>query len=268
MADLKDKKRETLSAALMVKNAEKKVRACLESVKWADEIIVVDGQSTDKTVEICREYTDKIYVNEFGGDFGNERQFAADKASCDWVLELDADEVVSEGMRKEIEKILAGEKDAGYAAFKFKRKNYFLGHFMEYGGWYCYYLIFFKKARAHYDGRVHHTLTVDGEIGEIDADLLHFPVDDLHEFIERHNRYTTLEAEELVAKRGVISEKELRRHLIIKPLKFFWKTYVRKKAYKEGFYGLVFAVYFAFYDFLRWAKYWQIVRNKYEKKKG
>jgi hypothetical protein len=135
MTDLKDKKRESLSAVLMVKNGEKRIKDCLESVKWADEIIVVDGMSTDKTVDISK-------------------------------------------------------------------------------------------------------------------------------------GYTTLEAEELVAKRGVISEKELRRHLVIKPLKFFWKTYVRKKAYKEGFYGLVFAIYFSFYDFLRWAKYWQIVRAEYEKKKG
>jgi glycosyltransferase involved in cell wall biosynthesis len=266
MTDLKDKKRESLSAVLMVKNGEKRIKDCLESVKWADEIIVVDGMSTDKTVDISKGYTDKVYVHEFDGNFDHERQFAADQANCDWVLHLDVDEVISENMKKEIDKILIGERDFKYVAYKFKRKNYFLGHYMEYGGWHSYYFNLFKRGHAHYDGRVHHLLVADGEIGAIDADVLHFPVDDLHEYVERHNRYTTLEAEELVAKRGVISEKELRRHLVIKPLKFFWKTYVRKKAYKEGLYGLVFAIYFSFYDFLRWAKYWQRVRSEYEKK--
>lgn len=261
----RDNNRETLSAVLMVKNGEKRVRDCLRSVCWADEIVVVDGMSTDKTVEICREFTSKVYIREFDGNFDHERQFAADKAQCDWVLQLDADEIVSDRMRKEIERILKGHGDPECFVYKFKRKNYFLGHFMQYGGWYSYYFNLFKKGHARYDGRVHHLLVPDnGKVGAVDADVLHFPVDDLHEYIDRHNRYTTLEAEELVQKRGVIGRKELRRNLIYRPLKFFWKAYVKKKAYREGFYGLVFAVYFAFYDFLRWAKYWQNVRDRYE----
>ncbi len=255
--------RETVSAVLMVKDAENIVRNCLESVRWADEIIVIDGMSTDKTVEICREFTDKIYINEFKGDFGKERQFGADKANCDWILSLDADEVVTEEARKGVYDVLERKNDLKCAAYKIRRKNHFFGHYMKYGGWHGWYLNFFKKGRAYYDGRVHHLLIVDGEIGEIDADILHFPVDDLHEYLDKHNRYTTLEAEELVEKIGVISQKELRRKLVLKPIKVFWKAYVKKKAYKEGFYGIVFSIYFAFHDFLRWAKYWQRVRDKY-----
>ena len=251
-----------LTALLIVKNEEKRIRNCLESVKWADEIVVVDGCSTDKTIDICNEYNAKVVSHKFDGSFETDCNLGIDSSSGDWIIKLDADEIVTDSLKKDIENVL--EDDRGFSAFKFRRKNYFLGHFMKHGGWYHYSLHFFKKDKARYKGKVHETLIVDGKIGKLEGDCEHYPFNSLSEFIARHNRYADIEAQKILDTQGVVSKKTIMYNLKIKPFKRFWKFYVKKKGFLEGRYGLIFSVLFAWVHFINWAKYWELVKEKYE----
>lgn len=249
-----------LTALILTKNEESRIRRCLDSVTWADEIVVVDGYSTDHTVDICKEYQAKILQHGFEGSFDIDCNIGIDNSSGDWILKLDADDVVAETLRKDIEKVL--EDDRGYSAFKFRRKNFFLGHFMRHGGWYHYSLHFFRRAKARYKGHVHETLIVDGKIGQLEGDCEHYPFESISQFIQRHNSYSDIEAKKILDAQGVLDKKTIRYNLTIKPLKRFFKFYVKKKGFLEGVYGLIFSVLFAWVHFLNWAKYWELVKEK------
>jgi Glycosyltransferases involved in cell wall biogenesis len=138
-------KKYSISAVILTKNSEKKIEKCLASLKgWADEILLVDGGSTDKTAEIAAQYGAKVYLHPFSGSFAGERNFGNDKASSEWVLQLDSDEIVTDSLKSKCDEILPGTK---YSAFKFRRKNVFLGHEFTYGGWYHWSQHLLKKAR-------------------------------------------------------------------------------------------------------------------------
>lgn len=253
--------RRKFSVVIIAKDEEDKIRNCLESIKWVDEIVVVDGLSTDRTVDICEEYGAKVVRHKFEGDFGQERNIGVENSSGDWILQLDADEVVTEGFRKKMMEILALKEDK-FVSYKFKRKNFFMSRFMRYGGWYHHSHHMFKKGFAHYDGRVHHQLIVDGETGLLDEDIEHNPFQSFFQLLERQNRYTTIEARELVDTRGKVDEKEIWYNVRTRPRKLFWKFYVKKKGYREGMHGFLFSVFFAWVHFIKWAKYWEMVRDK------
>jgi glycosyltransferase involved in cell wall biosynthesis len=253
-----------LSVVVITKNAAKKLRKCLESVKWVDEIVVVDGRSTDGTLDIAGEYSDKIILSDFSG-FGNERNKGTDAATGDWILQLDADEIVTDKFRKKMEKILSGD-DGGCVSFKFRRRNVFLGKAMKYGGWFHYSAHLFKKGYARYEGDIHEKLVVEGKQGIMEEAIEHYPFDSMAEFIERQNRYTTLQAGEMFKKNGPAGDGEIMYNLKVKPRKLFRKMYIKKLGFLEGMRGLVFAVMFAWVHYLKWAKYWEMGRNSAEEK--
>src|SRR3989338_6091457 len=130
--------KKNLTVVVPTKNEEDKIGRCLESVKWTYEIVIVDGYSKDRTLEIAKGYGAKIVQNRFDGNFDKERNLGIDNSTGDWILQLDADEVVTPELRRDIENII--ETAPSFNAFKFRRKNYFLGHFMRYGGWYHFSL--------------------------------------------------------------------------------------------------------------------------------
>lgn len=242
---------------ILTKNSEKKLKECLESVKWADEIIIVDGESRDNTLNIARAYTDKIFIRPFSGSFANERNFGESKSEGDWILQLDSDEVVEEDFRKKIMEVL--EDGTPFYAFRFLRKNFFLGKFMKYGGWLHYSLHFYRRGFASYEGRIHETLKVkENNIGRVDVGVRHYPFDSLSEFIDRQNKYTTLEAQRFFDERGRLSIKFVKYQMFKKPLKLFIKIFFKKKGYREGIYGFIFSILFSFVHFLKWAKYWEL----------
>jgi ADP-heptose:LPS heptosyltransferase len=253
-------KKYSLSAIVLSKNSEKKIEKCLSSLKgWADEIIIVDGGSTDNTVKIAEGFGAHVYLHPFSGSFAQERNFGTDKASNEWVLQLDSDEIVTDALKKKCEEILPATK---YAAFKFRRKNVFLGHELTYGGWYHWSQHLFKKGFARYEGRVHEKMIVEGDVGFMDADMLHVPFDSISEFIDRQNRYTELQAADIIDQEKDLSAKNIKYNLRVKPLKVFRKIYFNKKGYKEGFYGLVFAFLSSWLHFLKWAKVWERLKDK------
>jgi len=253
--------KETLSVVIITKNEQDKIARCLKTVDWADEIVVVDDLSTDRTVEICQEFGAKVISHKSCGNFDRQRNIGMDNARGEWILQMDADEVIPEDLKEAIEKAIS--QNSEFCGFQFRRKNFFLGHFMRYGGFYGpYSLKLFKKSCGRYVGHsVHETLKVEGKIGTIEADINHYAFQTIAQNIERNNMYSTVRAKLMKEEKGALDKKELRYNLTIRPLKRFWKMYVKKRGYRDGMYGLVFCVLFTFGPMLRWMKYWELSKD-------
>ncbi|MBI4353632.1 MAG: glycosyltransferase family 2 protein [Candidatus Omnitrophica bacterium] len=250
--------RARLSVVILTKNEEARIARCLESVRWADDIIVVDGMSTDRTVEICRQFGARVIAHPFEGSFAVERNLGMERAVGEWVLQIDADDVVTPVFQAAVEQML--RNPTSHAAFKFRRKSYLLGRFMRHGGWHHYLPNLVRRDAVRYEGLVHERPVMQGTIGQLDVDVEHHPCGDLTGFLARQNRYTSLAAQELLHTHGPLSDREARRLLVKKPFKTFWKSYVKKGGFREGMHGVVFAVFFAGVEFLKWAKYWELSR--------
>ncbi len=245
----------TLSAVILSFNSVKKLEKCIASLQnWADEIIIVDGQSSDGTIELCKRLSVKLFSHSFLGSFAQERNFGAKESKSQWILQLDSDEIVSEEFKNKCDQLLPQTK---YAAFKFGRRNNFLGHTFTYGGWYHLSQHLYKNNFARYEGRVHEKMIANGDVGTIDADILHYPFDSIGEFVERQNRYTDLQAQDILDSEDSLNIRKIRYNLTLKPLKLFKKMYFDKRGYKEGLYGFIFAVLFSFVHFIKWAKVWE-----------
>lgn len=246
----------TISAVILTKNAAATLPACLESIRWVGQIVVVDGGSTDGTLRLAQEAGATVVTDLRTDDFGGLRNAGTDHATGDWVLQLDADEVVTPEFRAALEELLA--QPPAHAAYKFRRQNIFLGRRMRFGGWDHDSLHLFRRGLARYEGRVHERLLVQGSVGRLRAGVVHSPFRSLEEFIDRQNRYTTLEARQLHEANPHPSEKELRYQIRVKSAKLFWKLYVRKQGFREGTVGLIFCVLYAFVHLIKWAKYWEM----------
>ncbi len=250
--------REKLSVVVLTKNEEARIARCLESVRWADEVVIVDGQSTDRTVEIAESFGAKIIRHAFDGSFATDRNLGLEAATGEWVLQIDADDVVTPEFRAAVERLFT--EGSPHAAFKFRRRTVFLGRPMRYGGWHYAVPNLLRRGHAHYEGLVHERPVIDGTLGELDADIEHHPCEDLSMFLNRQNRYTSLQAQELLRAGAPLSESQIRRQIWKKPWKTFWKSYVKKQGFREGWHGLVFAEFFAGVELMKWAKYWECVR--------
>lgn len=236
-----------LSVVLAVYNEEDNLRKCLDSVKGlADEIVIVDGGSKDLTLEIAESFKAKIIKTSNPSVFHVNKNKAIDAASGDWVLQLDADEVVSEELKEEIKKVISANSDiAGYWT---PRRNFFLGRFLTKGGQYPdYTLRLYKKGRGRLPAKdVHEQAEVEGKIGFLKHDLLHLRDKDFSTYIKRFNKYTTLLAsqmEEAGVKKNVFS---FINYMILKPKFWFLKAYFRHRGYVDGFPGFIFALFSSF----------------------
>jgi len=253
-------KRSSVSAVIITLNEEENIRRCLNSVKWVDEIVIVDGYSTDRTLEIAKEFNAKIVMHKFEGDFGQERNIGNQNASGVWVLALDADEEIPEETRKQIEEIL--ERGSKFSAYNVLRNQYFLGRFMQYGGRQHRIVNFYKKDKTSFDGKVHHLVKVEGDICDAPFAINHYPFNSISQFIQKQDRYTLYEAREMFEKSGTAQLDKVRYNLTWKPLKMFFKSYIKKNGYRDGLHGLVFCILFSFIHFLKWAKYWELCGKK------
>ena len=244
---------EKLSAYIITYNEEERIRDCLESVKWADEIVVLDSFSTDRTVEICREYTDKIYQHRFAG-FGDLRNTAISHTSNNWILSVDADERVTEELREEIsEKLKTGPAADAYFV---PRINYFLGHRIKHCGWYPDYRQpqFFHKDRMKYtDQLVHEGFILSGKVSYLHGHVLQYPFLSLEQFFRKMDRYSSLRAEDMF--------REGRRfnihHLITHPLSMFIKMFILKRGFLDGKVGFIISTLYAYYTFIKYIKLWE-----------
>lgn len=248
--------REKISAIIIAGNEEKNIRECLESVSWCDEIILVDSESTDRTVEIAKEFTDKIFIKKWEG-FAVQKRFSLEKASNEWVISVDADERVSPQLKNEIEKIL--DSNAQFDGFKIPRENYFLNKKIKYCGWgNDFQLRLFKKSKAKVtDRKVHEGFIVDGNVGKLDNALIHYTHQKISETINKINHYSTLEAEEKFGKKKV---KPLQ--ILTHPIAAFLNHFISRKGYKDGVHGLMISLIHAMTNMLTYMKLWEMQNKK------
>ena len=253
--------RATLTVVIIAKNEEQRIRRCLASIRWADEIVVVDGCSTDRTVEICRSFGARIVSHTFEGDFSIERNLGIEAATCEWVLQLDADDVVTDGFRQAVMTLLAHD-DPAFDAYKFRRKSVLLSQPMRYGGWLYYIPNLVRRRTVRFTGKVHERPVVPGKIGVIEADIEHHPFQTIDEFRARQDRYTTLQAQEIFERDGRLPLYVIRWRMMRRPFKTFWKRYVKKQGFREGRNGLRFALLYAWVERLKWQKYRELIQTQ------
>lgn len=260
-----------LSVAIAVYNEEDTLRECLAGVKdLAGEIVVVDGESTDQTVAIAESFGARVIKEVNRKNFHINKQIAIDACKGDWILQLDADERISTMLASEIKKVI--NDPAAVDAYYLKRRNYFLGRWMNKGGMYPDPVIrLFKKGKAALpQASVHELMTVTGTTKWLSSDLLHIADPTFSRYLMRSNRYTTLQAEDYLNDDvlrtdalGIIS------NMIFRPLVRFLEIYFRHKGFQDGFPGFVFAYYSGLHLASSYVKYYEkkLTKTTFELKK-
>lgn len=251
-----EKGRAKISAVVRTFNEELNIRECLESLSWADEIIVVDACSTDRTVEIARQYTERVLIQEWLGHIG-QSQFVTDRTENLWVFSLDADERVSPGLRDEI---LALDLDnSPHDAYDMPRRHFFLRRWINHSGWYPDRNIrLFRKDRCYWGGyEPHDKIQVPGSLESLKNDLYHYIYRDLDHFAETKNRYATRTARDHF-KTG---RKSTVIHFTLRPLFTFFDRYFIRLGILDGLAGYVISVMEAYGVFLKYLKLYEMQKK-------
>lgn len=244
----------SLSVVTIAHNEEKNIESCLESTRgWADEHIIVDDFSTDRTIEIAKASGAVVFQRKMDME-GMHRNWAYQKARNEWVLSLDADETVTEELKQEISDAIQG--NAEFTAYSIPLKTYIGDYWVQHGGWYpAGKLRLFKKSKFKYEEvGVHPRIILDGKCGHLTKDIIHKGYADFSDLFYGLNRQTSLEAEKWFNEKRKIGLAKM----LWKACDRFFRTYVRKKGYRDGIVGFVIAVHSALYQILSYAKYWEM----------
>ncbi len=249
-----------LSVVVITRNEKKNLRRCLQSVKWANEIVVVDSQSTDGTLDIAREFGAKIYSPVWRG-FGPAKRAGVEKATAEWVLSLDADEELSEELSVQIQQVI--QDDSNVTGYYIRRKTQFLGRWIMHCGWYPDYILrlFRKSAGNVNEAEVHEKVVVKGRVERLEGEILHYSYPDLEHYFRKSNQYTSLGAQQAFAagkKSGLFA-------LVIKPPVSFITHYLLKRGFLDGIEGFVLSVLSAFAVFVKYAKLRELYRQQKER---
>lgn len=252
-----------ITATVITLNEEHNIAEALGSLSWADEIIVVDSESVDKTVEIARRFTDRVIVRPWPG-YSAQKNFAAENAANDWIFSLDADERVSDELTAAFVELKRNDA-SDLAAFEVNRRSYYLGRWIKHSGWnHDYKIRLYDRRRAHWIGDfVHETLTVDGSIKRLSGDLLHYTVRSASEHHLRMDRYTTLAAEKSFQEGNRASFISL----LCSPTMVFFRSYFLKMGILDGIPGLAIALFASHYQFLKTLKLWEKSTNRNQTQK-
>lgn len=243
-----------ISASIIVFNEEANIAEVCETVSWADEIVIVDSNSTDKTVEIANKYTDKIYNREFRG-FKDKHIFADEQTTGDWIFWIDADERVTPELKKSIEDLRKRDPETLPDGFRIARRTKFLNRWIKHSGWYPdYQMRLYKKSESFWDGVApHETARVNGKVETLDGEFLHYTKPSLSEYHRTVDSYTTLAAEHHFKKGKIVTGASL----FISTISGFVRSYILKQGFRDGIQGLIIAIFTAYGVFLRYAKVWE-----------
>ncbi len=253
-------RRATVSAVVLTKNEESRIARCLASLQWMDEVVVVDGQSQDRTVEICRQSGARVIQRAFSGSFAEERNAGLEAATSEWVLQLDADDVVTAGMREAVTRLLS-EDDRRCDVYKFRRRSIFLGHRLVSGGWAPYVPYLVRRTAVRFQGLVHeHPVTVR-PIRALDAEVDHYFCDRYAELVSKLNRYSTLTVQEWQEAQERFRRWDVLSKLVLRPMKLFWKIYIKKQGFRDGPAGLIMALNNSWSHVVIAAKWWERCRG-------
>ena len=242
-----------MTATIITFNEAANIQAALASLSWADEIIVVDSESTDDTVAIARNYTDQVIVRPWPGYIA-QKNFAAEQARHDWIFSLDADERVTPELAGEIKSVLTDARDI--AGYRVPRVTFHLGRWMRSTDWYPdYQLRLYDRRHARWTGRyVHESVKADGPVQDLRGEVQHFAYRDLAHHSQTIDRYTTLAARQMFEdgrRAGFLD-------LIVHPPAAFFRNYVLRGGFKDGVPGLIVSAMNARYVGLKFAKLWEL----------
>ena len=242
---------EKISVILIAKDEEKNIESVLKSVDWADEIVIVDAGSEDKTVDIAKKYTGKIFFKEWEG-FVQQKRYALGLANNEWVLSIDADERVSPGLKEEIKRIQPDDFDG----FFIRRKNCFFQKEITTCGWdKDYQLRLFKKSKTNLkEKQVHEGFNVNGKVGRLENVIIHYTFSSLHNYLKKINEYTTLQAKEMYKTRNKVTVFTILGHTF----SAFFRYYVSLKGFKDGMYGLIISFFNSVSTLLTYVKIWEM----------
>ncbi len=248
-----------VSVTVITRDEARNLAAALESVAWADEIVVVDSESTDDTVAIARRFTDRVVVREWPG-YVAQKNHAASIASHDWIFSLDADERVTPSLADEIRDVMSGE--AANAAYQVPRVTWHLGRWIRSTDWYPDHQVrLYDRRRARWTGQyVHEALemsSADGPVGTLRGELQHYPFRDIADHLDTINKYTTYSAKQMYesGRRAGLPQ------IIGHPPLAFLRNYIAKGGIRDGGPGLVISAMNAYYVYLKFAKLWELSRR-------
>lgn len=247
--------RETVACAVVAFNEEKNLLSCLESAKWMDEIIVVDSFSTDRTIEIAEAYSSRIFRRSWKG-FGDQKNYAMDQATTNWVFILDSDEQIPEDLRKEIESVLSDPSPDRAVAYSVPRHNYYFGSLVLHAGCYPdYQLRLFRRGIGHLDdAEPHNKFIFSGKADYLHCPLIHNTRPTLTNFFEKFPNFTTLAAQDRAKTKRHVRGMDL----LFRPVFTFCKYYLTRKGYRDGMSGFLVSALSSMYTFVKYAKLYEM----------
>lgn len=253
--------RPPVSVTLITLNEEHNIVRAIQSVSWAEEVVVVDSGSTDRTVEVARSLGAKVLHHPWQG-YGQQKNFAQASAAHDWILNIDADEEVGPELASEIQEALAGlSPDSAVKGFSFPRKTFYLGRWIRHGGWYPNSLtrLADRRSASWSEPQVHEALEVRGEVRELRSDLHHYTFRSIQDQVLANVRYSKLGSEQLLSR----GKKRSLPLLLLKPLGKFLETYLLKRGFLDGLAGFIISVNAAHSMFLKYAYLFETdIRNE------
>ena len=246
-----------LSVIVITYNEEENIQDCLEALKWASEIIVVDSKSSDRTVEIANHFTNNIIITE-NIPYGEKRNIGIDSASGNWILWMDADERATPELKSEIEQTISDS--ASHEAYYINRKSYFINKFIKHSGWYPDYTLrlFKKSANIRFDAaKVHEKAIYGGKTGRLKNEIIHYTDKTFEHYVKKLNVYTTLSAEELKSqnKRASVFD------IIFRPAFTFFKMYFLKLGILDGYMGLVLCTLSSIHVMVKYSKLYYLIKS-------
>jgi len=247
--------REPLSVVVTTYNEEKNISRCLASVKWADDIVLIDSFSTDRTIEIAKSFSVKIIQREYPGS-SRQVEYGISQTTNNWIFVIDADEEFSDELRGEIESILSSD-DLKFTSYDVPRQVYFLGRWIKYSGWYPdYQFRFFRKDSIYpVHAEVHGHFEPKSGRGKLKGLLYHYTYHTLYDYLKRINYYTSLHVSNKISEQK--NKKVNWHHLVFHPIAAFLRLFISNKGYKDGFQGLVLSLFSSVYTMVLYAKIWE-----------
>ncbi len=244
-----------ISVIVITKDEEKNIYDCLKSVDWADEIIVVDAESTDKTVEIAKQFTDKIIVRKWEG-YVPQKRYALSLAKNEWDLSLDADERITAELREEIFNLSPED----YSGFRIRRKNFLLKKEITSCGWEKdYQMRLMKKSKTDFSDRlVHEKFIAEGKTGTLKNPMLHYTFTSFSEYFSKINHYSSLKSEELFNKKKRVGSWMIFSHTV----SAFFAFYFIKRGFKDGVHGLIISFLHSVSTMMNYIKLWELQNKK------
>ncbi|HRB01437.1 MAG TPA: glycosyltransferase family 2 protein [Ignavibacteria bacterium] len=249
-----------ISGLIICRDEENNIEDCIKSIQWCDEIVVIDSFSKDRTLEIVKKFTDKVFQNEWEG-FSKQRKFALSKVNSEWIFSLDADERCTEELALEIRSILDSSNNVN--GYLIPRKSFFLGKWIQHCGWYPdHQMRLFKRDKVTVSERlVHEGYNVTGETTKLKSDILHYTVRSVSEFAEKINHYSALSAVEKSDGKKISMS-----YLFFKPFFEFKKKFFFQQGFRDGIYGLMVSFFHMITKILTYMKMIEIQNKKDNRK--